>query len=129
MAGEVVKTLAPRKAIGDLSFGEKSPLHSSYERGCQGENSSPFPPRRPGSGDLHPALSPSWRGFWFYRFGSPRMAAAMPAPVADPNSTVSWNGGARRHSITKLRMPSVGLSANHQPMRVSRPMALVGYPR
>src|SRR5713101_2983518 len=57
------------------------------------------------------------------------MAAAMPAPVADPNSTVSCNGGVRRHSITKLCKPSVGLSANHHPMGGSRPMAFWGYPR
>ena len=54
------------------------------------KNSPPLPPRRPGCGDLHPARLLRGEGFGFYRFGSPRMATAMPAPVAYPNSTVSW---------------------------------------
>ena len=33
-----------------------------------------------------------------------------------PDLMVSWNGGARRQSVTKLRKPSVGLSANHHPI-------------
>src|SRR6202022_731912 len=37
--------------------------------------------------------------------------------------------GARRRSVPKLRKLSVGLSANHDPMRGSRPTAFWGYPR
>src|ERR1022692_2943572 len=35
--------------------GEKSPFHSSYEKGCQGKKASPRPSERCGRGDLHPA--------------------------------------------------------------------------
>jgi hypothetical protein len=41
-----------------------------------------------------PASPHFLEGFWFYRFGSPRSSAAMPAPVADPDLMVSWSGGA-----------------------------------
>src|ERR1035441_7420485 len=37
--------------------------------------------------------------------------------------------GARRRSVPKLRKLSVGLSANQDPMRGSRPIAFLGYPR
>src|ERR1022692_3777347 len=37
--------------------------------------------------------------------------------------------GARRRSAPKLRKLSVGLSANQDPMRGSRPIAFLGYPR
>src|ERR1022692_1890385 len=37
--------------------------------------------------------------------------------------------GARRRSVPKLRKLSVGLSANQDPMRGSRPIAFFGYPR
>ena len=46
---------------------------------------------------MHPApafFSSFLEGFWFYRFGSPRSSAAMPAPVADPDLMISWSGGA-----------------------------------
>ena len=33
-----------------------------------------------------------------------------------PTQRFHGNGGARRHSVTKLRKPSVGLGANHHPM-------------
>jgi hypothetical protein len=41
-----------------------------------------------------PASPHFLEGFWFFRFGSPRSSAAMPAPVADPDLMVSWSGGA-----------------------------------
>jgi hypothetical protein len=55
-------------------------------------------------------------GLWSCRFGSPRIPAAMPAPVACPNITVSCRGGARRPSVPKLRKLNVGLGANHDPI-------------
>src|ERR1700688_2577025 len=69
--------------------GEKSPLHTSYERGCQGENTLPSPPGIGGCGDLHPVPPHSWRGDWFGRFASPRFSAAIAFPVACLHSTVS----------------------------------------
>src|SRR2546430_11204561 len=66
------------------------------------KNSSPCPPGRLEPGDLHPVLrSPFWEGFWVGCFGSPRISAAMPAPVACPDSSASCHGGARRHSVSE----------------------------
>jgi len=70
-----------------VSTGEKSRFHSSYKRGCQEKNSSPLP-----SGDLlvalHPAPSPSWRGFWFL----PLWIAAYCSGDANPSCWFPGNG-------------------------------------
>ena len=63
------------------------------------KNSSPSPPGIRKGCDLHPAPSPFVEGFWFCHFGSPRISAAMPTPVARIQGMVS----SRRGRLTPIR--------------------------
>src|ERR1700690_530938 len=77
-----------RQAGSYPSVGEKSPLHSSYERGCQEKRLLPAP-RRDAGVVTYIQPSHSRKGDWFGRFGSPQIAGVMPTPVACPHSIVS----------------------------------------
>src|ERR1700737_4352924 len=83
------KTAAILHAFRCSHVSHSSYKRGSYKRGCQEKNLPPAPRRDAGVVIcIQPRLVSS-RGCWFGRFGSPRIPAAMPTPVACPNSTVS----------------------------------------
>ena len=113
--------------------GVTSPLHSSYEKGCQGQKLHPAPLEDAGVVTyIQPHLIPHLilRGV----IGLVALARRTFPRRCQPHLLVPTRrfheiSGARRRSVPKLRKLSVGLSANHDPMRGSRPTAFLGYPR
>ena len=101
--------------------GEKSPFHSSYERGCQVKKLLPAPLRDAGVVTyIQPHLIPHLilRGVIglvaLARRTSPRRCQPQ---LLVPTRRFHEVSGARRRWVAKLRKLSVGLSANQDPMR------------
>src|ERR1700721_849830 len=96
-------------------------LRSSYEKGCQGKKLLPAPLRDAGVVTyIQPRPSPHliFRGV----IGLVALARRTFPRRCQPQLLVPTRwfhevGGTRRRSVTKLRKLSVGLSANHDPMR------------
>jgi hypothetical protein len=98
----------------------KSPLRSSYEKGCQGKNLLPAPLRDAGVVTyIQPHLTPHLilRGV----IGLVALARRTFPRQSQPQLLVPTRrfhevSGARRRSVPKLRKLSVGLNANQDPM-------------
>src|ERR1035438_10036346 len=70
-------------------------------------------------GDTNPSCLSQLDGFM--------KSVAHDAELLVPTRRFHEVSGARRRSVPKLRKLSVGLSANQDPMRGSRPIAFLGY--
>src|SRR5258706_7100604 len=100
--------------------GEKSPLHSSYKKGCQEKKLLPAPLGDAGVVTyIQPHLIPHLiiRGVmglvaWACRTFPRRCQPQLLVPIRQFHEV----SGARRRSVPMLRKLSVRLSANHDPM-------------
>src|SRR3984957_16851657 len=96
------------------------PLHSSYERGCQGKNLLPAPLRDAGVVTyIQPHLIPHLiiRGvFGFVALARRTLPRRCQPQLLVPTRRFHEVSGARRRSVAKLRKLAVGLSANHDPI-------------